>query len=466
MSVYPDGYGVEVTAASTAAVTHLDAAVDSFLRFANDGGDHLGAALSADADLVLGHCLMGYFMRLANDPALLPGGAAALARAREIVAQGAVSARERHHVAALGCWYADDWLGAIAHWERALLENPRDLLALWVSHLVQFFMGRMAQLRDSAARALPFWPDGEPGTAYVHAMYGFALEETGAFEPAESWGRRASTANPDGVWGVHAVTHVLETQSRLREGVAWLADLDQRWPTLGPFANHMWWHRSLYHVELEEFDTVFDLYARGVRPEQTMDYMDISNAASLLWRLNSRGVDVGDRWQELAEKCALKQKDHLLPFSQAHFALVLGYDRRHDDLAKMIEASRALASGAGTVAGLERDVLLPLEEGYASLAKGDYATALTRLLPIRYGIGSLGGSNAQRDVFAQTIIDCALRAKDFSQARALLAERVANLPGSPWSWKQYAVALNACGDAEGATLAGTKAAALLAAQSA
>ncbi|CAN0564977.1 unnamed protein product, partial [Laminaria digitata] len=97
MSRYADRYGVDVTAANEAAVAHLDDAIDSFLRFANDGGDHLGAALGADADLVLGHCLMGYFMRLANDPTLLPGGEAALARANEIVAQGSVGARERHH---------------------------------------------------------------------------------------------------------------------------------------------------------------------------------------------------------------------------------------------------------------------------------------------------------------------------------------------------------------------------------
>lgn len=463
MTTYPDRYGVDVAATSATAVTHLDDAIDSFLRFANDGGDHLGVALEADADLALGHCLMGYFMRLANDPALLPNCEAALARVTEIVAQGAVGTRERHHAAALTCWYADDWPGAVVHWEQALLDNPRDMLALWVSHLVQFFSGRMAPLRDSAARVLPFWSDGEPGTAYVQAMYGFALEENGAFEPAETWGRTASEAHPDGVWGVHAVAHVLESQSRLREGVAWLSDLDTRWPSLGPFAHHMWWHRSLYHVELEEFDTVFELYERGVRPEETMDYMDISNAAALLWRLSSRGIDVADRWQELAEKSAVKKDDHLLPFSQAHFAMVLGYDARADDLADMIKGSRELAKGAGTVAGLERDVLLPMEEGYACLAKGAYAEALERLLPVRYGIGRLGGSNAQRDVFAQTIIDCALRAKDFGQARALLAERVANLPGSPWAWKQYAVALKENGDAEGANLAEAKAAALLAA---
>lgn len=445
------------------ALAHLDDAVDSFLRFSNDGGDHLGAALGTDPDLVLGHCLMGYFVRLANDPTLLPSGDAALARATEIVAQGAVSTRERHHAAALARWYADDWLGAIGHWERALLEDPRDMLALLVSHLLQFFMGRMVPLRDSAARALPFWPEEEPGAAYVHAMYGFALEETDTFEPAEAWGRNACEINPDGVWGVHAVAHVLETQSRLREGVAWLADLEERWQSLGPFAHHMWWYRSLYHVELEEFDTVFEIYARGVRPEETTDYMDISNAAALLWRLTSRGVDVGDRWQELAEKCALKQGDHLLPFSQAHFAMVLGYAGRHEDLATMIEGSRAVARGNGTVAGLERDVLLPLEEGYALLAKEEYAEALARLLPVRYEIGHLGGSNAQRDVFAQTVVDCALRAKDHNQARALLAERVAKLPCSPWAWKQYAKALSACGDVQAAKLAQAKAIALLAA---
>jgi tetratricopeptide (TPR) repeat protein len=462
MSTQQDRYGVDITARNAAAVGHLDRAVDSFLRFANDGGEHLGAALGEDPDLILGHCLMGYFMRLANKPELMPQGRAAVERAEEIVAAGACGARERHHVAALARWYADDWPGAVAAWQDALVENPRDILALWVSQLVQFFMGDMAPLRDSAARVLPFWREGEAGAPYVHGMYGFALEENGLFDEAERWGRRASEANPDGVWGVHAVAHVLESQSRLREGVAWLGGLEERWPTCGNFAYHMWWHRSLYHVELEEYDTVLELYER-VRPEPSMDYMDISNAAALLWRLNARGVDVGERWEELAEKCAIKKDDRLLPFSQAHFALALAHNRRHDALAAMIGGSREAASGPGTVAGTERDVLLPLEEGFAFMAKNDHAAALQRLLPVRYAVGRLGGSNAQRDLFAQVTIDCALKAKDFAQARALLAERVARLPGSPWAWKQYAAAQSGCGDEAGAAAARATAATLLAA---
>ncbi len=461
MGTHDDRYGVATTAANAEAVAHLDRAVDSFLRFAVDGGDHLGAALEADPDLALGHSLMGYFMRLGNDPALLPGGQAALARAKEIVAQGAVGARERHHAAALECWYGDDWPGALAAWEAALVDNPRDILALWVSQLVCFFMGAMPPLRDSAARVLPFWADGEAGTPYVHGMYAFALEENGAFAPAEQWGRKASEADPAGVWSVHAVAHVLESQSRLREGVAWLGDMTDRWPTCGNFAYHMWWHRALYHVELEEFDIVFELYER-VRPEPSMDYMDISNAAALLWRLNARGVDVGDRWDELAEKCAIKKDDRLLPFSQAHFAMTLAQTKRIDDLAAMIGGSREAAQGTGTVAGNERAVLLPLEEGYAFMAKNDYESALQRLLPVRYAVGRLGGSNAQRDVFAQVLIDCALKAKDFAQARALLAERVAQLPGSPWAWKLYAEAQAGCGDAQGAAASRSRAADLLA----
>jgi hypothetical protein len=65
----------------------------------------------------------------------------------------------------------------------------------------------------------------------------------------------------------------------------------------------------MFHLEQSEFDAVLDLYDQRFRNlasplTQTLPdlYIDVQNAASMLFRLERQGVDVGDRWIEIADK--------------------------------------------------------------------------------------------------------------------------------------------------------------------
>jgi hypothetical protein len=49
-------------------------------------------------------------------------------------------------------------------------------------------------------------------------------------------------------------------------------------------------------LDLGRYDAVLDLYDTEIRAERTDDYRDISNATSLLMRLELDGIEVGDRW--------------------------------------------------------------------------------------------------------------------------------------------------------------------------
>jgi predicted Zn-dependent protease len=85
------------------------------------------------------------------------------------------------------------------------------------------------------------------------------------------------------------------------------------------------------------------------------------------------------------------------------------------------------------------------------------------LLPIRYSVPEIGGSQAQRDLFHQILIAAALRAPRPALARALLAERTRLKPNNAWTWQRYADALEAAGDEKAAGEAAAQARSVLAA---
>ena len=95
---------------------------------------------------------------------------------------------------------------------------------------------------------------------------------------------------------------------------------------------------------------------------------------------------------------------------------------------------RYAAAGEGTNHGIARTVGQAVVEAIAAFAAGDFGRAADLLLPVRYDIWRMGGSHAQRDLFAQTLIAAAMAAERWPLARALLAERVALKPASRRSW--------------------------------
>lgn len=83
---------------------------------------------------------------------------------------------------------------------------------------------------------------------------------------------------------------------------------------------------------------------------------------------------------------------------------------------------------------LARDVGLPLCQALVEVENGNPNRAVELLLPIRYRIVQVGGSNAQRDVFNQLLIHAALNCTSGTHknvARSLLMERDALKPNSP-----------------------------------
>ena len=430
--------GLSMTAASAEAVARFDDVMGGYLGFRADVGDRLKAALAADPECPLTLCARGYFTLLLSTRRLIGRAREALAAAEAAAAKHGATSREAAHIAALGAWCAGDVDAALRRWEDILAGHPRDVLALKLAHFWHFYLGASAAMNRSVAAALPAWTEDVPGHGYVLGLRAFGLEECGEYAAAEQAGRRAVEIDPADAWAIHAVAHVLEMRDRPRDGVAWISGLAPHLAGCNNFRFHVWWHRCLFHLELDELDAVLDLYDREVRAESTADYLDIVNATSLLWRLEEAGVDVGNRWAELAQQSLSRIDDHMLVFADAHFAMALAAGGDGTAADRMLAATADYARSNETEGRVMADVGAAVCEAVLAHRRGRFDRVVELLLPVRDKIIRIGGSHAQRDLFEKMLISACLGDGRNHTARELLAERLHRRPANRWAQRALA----------------------------
>jgi len=433
LSMLPDPRGIPVTASNAASVARLEAAILGYCGFRADTGDRLKAAL-ADPGLVMAPVLRGYFMLLLVKRELLPRAAQAADAAEAAMREAGATPRERLHLQALRAWIRRDQRAAVAIMKAILAEYPRDLLALKLAQYLLFYAGEWHDMHDTVAAAIGAWDESLPGYGYALGCHAFGVEECGEYDAAECLGRRALALDPDDIWGGHAVAHVFEMQDRIEEGLRWLDASEAGWRGANNFACHVAWHRCLFLLELKRYDQALAHYDRAVRAESTNEYLDITNAVSLLWRLEQAGVAVGRRWDELALRSAARSDDHLLVFGDAHYAAALAAAGTPEEFAHWRQSSEAYAKAKDeSQAGVMAEIGLALGEAALAHRRGDYARATDLLWPVRASFRRTGGSHAQRDFFTKLLIDSAVKAGRIEMARALLVERLAVRPSNRWA---------------------------------
>jgi tetratricopeptide (TPR) repeat protein len=425
-----DAQGLAISAVSASAGAVFDAAVASYLGYRADTAQRMEAAIAADPGFGLAHCLKGCLVMLTYKQANVALAAAAAADARRCMAAGATP-RERGHLDALDAWIAGDPERATAIWETILAEHPRDVVALRLAHFLYFWLGRPDEMLASAQRIARYWSADMPAHGAVLASLCFAHEECGHYTEAEAAGRAAIEADPRNLWAAHGVAHVMEMQGRRREGLAWIAALQGGWTHANNLRHHLWWHAALYHLELDDTDSVLRLYDSEFRCTEsplTMAmpdlYIDAQNAASMLFRLGLHGVDVGARWEELGAHAEARIGDCLSAFTLPHWMMALAATGRDAAAARMLAAMRDFAQSPGVTPALVGRYALPICEAVLAQARGEPARAVALMRPVVSGMYRLGGSHAQQDVLEQLYLHAAMQAESDDDIRLML-ERVA-----------------------------------------
>jgi tetratricopeptide (TPR) repeat protein len=430
-----DARGLPLSTASARAAAAYDHCIAGYLTQRADTPLRLTALLETDPDFALAHCMQGYFAMLAYKQASVPTAVQAARSAQALSAD--VTPRERSHIAALTAWAEGELDRTIALWESILRSHPNDVVAFRLAHFANFWLGRPQDMVSSVERVMPAWSEEMPGYASILACHSFAHEEAGNYLAAEPSGRRAIEIDPGDLWAAHAVAHVMEMQGRRSEGIEWLTTLAPNWEGSHNLQHHLWWHCALFKLEYRDYAGVLELYDtrfRNLAAALTVAapdvYIDVQNAASTLFRLERLGVDVGNRWEELADKAEARIGDCVSAFTLPHWLMALTATGRTAAARRMIEAMRIFADRPGTVPRLVRDYVLPIAEAQLAHAAGRYADAVALMRPVLGGMYRLGGSHAQQDVLEQFFVDAALKAQSAPDIRLAL-ERVAGRRALP-----------------------------------
>jgi len=425
-------------------LARLERATDLCNSYSVDCLAGVDAVLAEDPDLPLAHCLKAGLAVMSTERAARPLLVQSVNELERL--SGRANARERAHAAAARAWLEGDFARSIRRYGDILLDYPRDLFALQVAHIGDFLLGSSQLLRDRVAQVLPYWDESVPGFGYVLGMYAFGLEETALYERAEATGRRALSHNPRDAWAAHAVAHVMEMKGRLREGSDFITSTSPDWAPGSGFAYHNFWHLALFQLDLGDASRALAIYDQQIRPRSSRVAYENVDASALLWRLTLRGVDVGERWQSLADDWEAMQEHGHYAFNDIH-ALLAQIGAGRDAAAEgILHALEQQARAGGTNAMMTRDVGLPLGQALLAFRREQYARAAELLLGVRGIAHRFGGSNAQRDLIHLTLVEAALRAEKEGLAVALTAERTELKPHSPFNWLLAARAFELAGD--------------------
>ena len=412
-----DSLGNPVTVTTDAALAAVNDFVEGFLAYETRAADVLAAADADPASAML-NAYAGMLWLLLESPEG-PGRAAPYV-AKAHAARAQAHPREQAVIDFLLAWFENDIGRAETIADTILAAWPNDLLILKLRQYHAFNRGDFpAMLRAACSVA-----DANADNPRLHGMLAFAYEQCHLLDEAEASARRALALKRKEPWAQHALAHVMLTQGRIDEGAAFLEGVRDTWTGLNSFMDtHLWWHLALFYLSQGRFDEALAAYDQHCWTQEKDYSQDQIGAVSLLARLELAGVDVGPRWDDVADHLAKRGEDVVQPFLTLQYLYGLARAGR-PEAASLLAAVRRMATNAPDFTRAAwRDATLPAAEGLVAHAHGDFEAAVQGLRTALPRLIEVGGSHAQRDFFDQIALDAVIRSGRLGEAQQALELR-------------------------------------------
>jgi tetratricopeptide (TPR) repeat protein len=256
---------------------------------------------------------------------------------------------------------------------------------------------------------------------WFQSALAFTYHEVDRFEESRRLSEAALGQNPRDAGAAHNLAHIAFETLDIAGGSAfldaWMRGYDRR----AHFHCHLAWHQAMFALHEGRYAEALAIFEREIltasNPRSRM-----TDGTALLWRVRlDRASERALPWRALADLAGRVSRPGYL-FGEVHAALA--YAACGDDaaLGKMMDGLRALAAGGNPIAGT---VVLPLVQGTAAFAAGDFAAALARFEPVEREMHRIGGSHAQWELFEETMVVCYLELGRREDALRLVRRRLA-----------------------------------------
>ncbi|WP_299413407.1 tetratricopeptide repeat protein [uncultured Sulfitobacter sp.] len=415
--MHTDLYGLPVTVQRDDTLQGINDFIHGFLSY-HPKATHIIGAADAAPECALANAYAAMLWMFLEAPVAPQKAAPYLERAQ--AARGGVTRREGLIIDAVAAWTQGDVPELLALCDQITTDHPRDMSVLKLAQYHLFNLGDAAGMLRMALKALPTAED----IAYAHGMIAFGYEQCHLLDRAEAAARHAISLQPDEAWSHHAIAHVMLTQGRVAEGAAFMESVAETWGQLNSFMrSHNWWHLALFYLSLGRHDDVrraYDTHVWGLAKDYSQDQV---GATSLLARMEFAGVDVGERWADVADYVALRGADTVNPFLTLQYLYALARTKR-SEADNLMQAIRDRAEDTRQHDHIAwREVALPAATGIMAHAKGDWPTAISDMARALPRMSECGGSHAQRDLFEQIHLDALVQDGRASAAQQVLEMR-------------------------------------------
>jgi tetratricopeptide (TPR) repeat protein len=400
-----DAQGLVVTTDSAQAIAAINRFIDQALCYGQNAETAILQAIEADPTCVLAHAYAAaYYLTQENSKAWQQVQPYLQVIQRNLAK---ITYREKLYVQAILAWANQEIDRAIAFHEEITNKFPRDLISVQQGQYHYFYTGNKEKLLKIAQKVLP----SNPQQHYLYGMVAFGLEQCHQLEAAEKMAREAIALNRYDPWAHHALAHVMETQGRVNEGIAWMESFADTWKNCNSMLyTHNWWHIALYYLEQKNYQKVTSLYDNHIwERANKQSPKDQVGAISLLLRLELRGVNVGKRWQSIIPYLYSRIDEHALPFQDLHYVYALAKAGHTGWVNEMLQSMHSHALSINPF--LQKswlEVAIPAARGMVAHAKGDFNTAVTELKLVLPRLYEIGGSHAQRVLFEEIYHDAVL----------------------------------------------------------
>jgi hypothetical protein len=422
---HTDSRGLPVSTSSSNAARLYREGVDLLLSAWPGAAETLKRAIEADPDFGLAHAALARVHAVRAEPAE--------ARARIGVAAGIAARsgtpREHSHVATLSFainGQAKEALeSALSHVDRW----PRDviILSLPLGAFGLFAFSGMAD-HDQARVALceRHASHFDANDWWFLTYRGWAHAENGAVRRGRDLAQRGFELRRANANGAHALSHAMFEEGAAQDVEALISGWLPTYHRSGTLHGHIAWHGALSALERGDSDGALAIYERHVQPSVSLGLPIniMTDAVSLLWRLQAYGYDVPRHFWDAAK---VYSEAHFpsagFSFVDAHMGLLAA--ATGDRAMARIEALSRLVEQGTLAAG---PVVPAICRAALAFAEGDYAGCVHMLEPMIREVVRIGGSGAQREVFEDTLLLALMRSGEVRKARDLLDKRLHRRP--------------------------------------